>query len=555
MEKNISQTIQDEIEKFKKPVDIGYHFDWHTIVKRVLRYKVDRYLEDSDALFFNIIKPNSPHFQKNIDIDTKDLDPYGIGDVNFLQAWMLRVIYRLWARESGLGITLNELSTGLTDFGFHILKKVPKGKKGFGLKSCDLSRTYFDVTDKDFSTCIEEHHLTESQIKSHQDDWEDIDTILEVAERENDGEGKYIIYEREGECDGKRTHQIVAGLGDKEVVAFEEELKDDEHIYFAFSMNNAEGRLPGIGIYERNFELQRRANELINQNAETTAIASLLLLQSEDGAITGNALQDMDSGQIISGRLSQVVMNNPSIASFLNELTILKNQVRENCMTPEIMTGDSMPSGTAFRSIATISNAAKSAFKNIRDDVGTRLSAILLQDIFPALIEEYKSKDFIEIARDDNDIKLYDSTLARKIKKEYYLEKIKRGEEADTIELQKKVQDAIRDAQIYGRKIEIKKGFFDFKYGIYINVTGETIDKNQQNDAMYNALQLISANPTIIKIPLFRQYVENNGVNWQELEPEEEEQVIQAIQSKAIPQREASPINQTGDKLLSMVNS
>jgi len=553
--KKISEIIQKEIEKFKEPVDIGYIFDWHTTVKRILRYKVDKYLEDSDALFFNIIKPQSPHFQKNIDIDTKDLDPYGLGDVNFLQAWLLRVVYRLWARESKLGITLNELSGGETDFGFHVFKKVPEGKKRFKLKSCDLTRIFFDVTDKDFSTCIEEHHLTKEQIESHNEDWEDVDGILKGAEREDGEEGKYILYEREGMYDGVRMHQIIAGQGDKEIIAFEEELEKDERIYFAFSLNNAEGRLPGIGIYERNFELQRRANELVNQNAETTAIASLLILQSEDGNITGNALQDMDSGQIISGRMSQVAMNNPAIASFIQELNILKNQVRENCMTPEIMTGDNMPSGTAFRSIATISNAAKSAFKNTRDDIGTNMADILLRFIFPPLIDEYKDKDFIEIAQDDNDIKLYDSTLTRKVKKEYYAEKMKSGERADPIELQQRVQNALRDAQIYGRKIEIKKGFFDFKYGIYVNVTGEAIDKNQQNDAMYNALQLISANPAIIKIPLFRQYVENNGVNWQDLEPEEEEQLMQAMQSKNIPQEQASPMNQTGDKLLSMVNS
>jgi hypothetical protein len=100
-----------------------------------------------------------------------------------------------------------------------------------------------------------------------------------------------------------------------------------------------------------------------------------------------------------------------------------------------------------------------------------------------------------------------------------------------------------------GRKIEIPKGFFNFKYGIRFNITGESFDKQQQNDAYFNALQMVQGNPAITNIPLFKQYCENNGISWWKLTPKQQAELVQGQQAGQMPRQPRQ------DALMSQVNS
>ena len=59
--------------------------------------------------------------------------------------------------------------------------------------------------------------------------------------------------------------------------------------------------------------------------------------------------------------------------------------------------------------------------------------------------------------------------------------------------------------------------------------TSETVDKTAKNDAYFNALQMIGANPMLINIPLFKQYLEDNGISWWKPTPKQ----VMAIQQGA----------------------
>lgn len=556
--KKLSEIIKDELSVFSKPVEIsdGVFCDWHNIVKRIKFYKQDKFLQrDDDAVFWNVVSPEIPHFDKNINLDIKDFKPVGYGDAKYYQSWVLSRKLNDWAKDSYLSSVLNETSTGLSEFGFHIIKKTYDDEGETILESTDLSNIYFDITAKKLcdSPVIEIHNLTKFDLLSKKDIWDNVDKALEVAKKEAAKENgtptttKYKVYERVGlfektEGKPKKLHTISVGEGDGEVIMFEEEVKEKDDIYFEFTLGNADNRLPGIGCYERSFKVQERANTLVNENAETTAIASLLLLRTVDSSTTGNVLNGAVSGQIInSPDLQQIVLQNPGLTNFFNEMTLIVNQVRSLCMTPEVVTGDNLPSSTPFRSLATMSNAAKSAFKKIRDNYGNKMAYVLIEHILPDMSRKWNKGDIIDLAEDDDFIPLYDNAVMKKLDT-FYREN---GIEKDITDLKQEVETK---AKLEGRKLEIEKNFFNFEFGIEIDPVGEIHDRQQQNDTFFNVLSMIQANPAITQNKIFRQYCENNGISPIKLSVPEMATIQQGQQG-------AMPPMQGGDKLMNMVDS
>jgi len=205
-----------------------------------------------------------------------------------------------------------------------------------------------------------------------------------------------------------------------------------------------------------------------------------------------------------------------------------------------------MPSGTPFRSLATLANAAKSAFKSIRDRIGSGIENILLNNILPDVVKGWNREELMEIAEDESDVSIYDDSIKRKMAIDAMLS----GQLVDQNALNQISEQVDSSMTRIGRKILIPKGYFNFDYGIKFNITGENFDKQQQNDAMFNALNMVQQNPAITNIPLFKQYCENNGISWWRLSPKEQAQI--ARQAQPAQQGIGQPKT---DNLMAQVNS
>ena len=79
----ISERIIDLEKMCEEDQDINevYSFNFRNTLKRIYAYLNSRYVQCTDptAIFYNIVNDRSHHFAKNIDLDTKDLQPYGVG--------------------------------------------------------------------------------------------------------------------------------------------------------------------------------------------------------------------------------------------------------------------------------------------------------------------------------------------------------------------------------------------------------------------------------------------------------------------------------------------
>jgi len=547
--------VQDAKQRSIRVTD-DYYFNQYQTLERINLYVNNRYQErDNDAIFWNLGNPRITHFAKNIDLDTKDLQPYGIGDTTFVQVFILRQKFYKWLEDNKMAIGLNDLSEGIATYGSAIFKLV-KGE----LKEVKLTNIFFDPTVESVrdTAVVELHYLTPYQLKQKKDIWDGVEQVLDEDAKTDPGnpqkEEVYEIWERWGEVEVeedqfKYMHVIGYGQGDAEVILFEEETKPDKMPYYDFHIGKYRNRWLRVGIVERLFDLQVRVNQLVNQNAAASEIASLLLLRTANGEQIGNVLRQVENGQIIQSEdLQQIGLSNAGLNQFIAELGQIEAKADELCLTPKIVQGDSAPSGTPFRSLAIVSNAAKSTFRYIKERIGETLGYILKEEIFPGLIKQWNTGDIIELAGSEEDVRVYDDSLRKKLKWDIFVDSILSGKEITQDELLE--VDKVFDAEIEktGRKVKYPKDYFNFKYGIRTNITSESVDKQQQNDAYFNALQMVQANPAIVNTPLFRQYVENNGIDWWKLTAPQ----VQEIKDGAIND---TPIGGKEDKLLAQADS
>ena len=501
----------------------NYKFNHRKTLQRINLYSNNRYVNDQKSIFWNISNQRVAHFAKNLDLDTKDLMPYGIGETNYVQAWVLKKKLRRWLDEQLMSIKINDLLETASEYGSVVWKVVNNE-----LELVDLKNLYFNPLCKTIrdTDLVEKHYLSERELNDKKDVWENIDEVLE--DKSSKEEGKWEILEYFGYIDDEYKRVVAFEQNGKLIKLYEEEMEKEDNPYWDFHTSKYRGRWLRIGVVERLFDLQVRANELVNQNAESTKIASLLLFRSASGDAMGNVLENAMNGQIVnSSDLEQIGISNVGLQQFISELQLIDAQADRICFTPEVMTGEALPSGTPFRSLAALTNAARSVFKMIRERIGETISYILKEKVLPDVVKGWNRGEIFDMMEDDGDLEMFDEAVKAKLIRDTILQGT-----VVTPEMIKGLDPMITDALTKnGRKLDIPKGFFNFKYGIKFNITGEAYDKAQQNGARETALQMYMANPAILNSPLMREYLEDNGITWYKLKPEELEQMAEQQQA------------------------
>jgi hypothetical protein len=557
----ISEVIQSEDQKYKNEtvkITDGFYFSQYRTIQRINRYINNQFwsCQDPDAVFWNISNPLIPLFAKSIDLDSKDFRVSGIGNIHEFQAFVINLKFRRWVSvdtsvndgqttDNAFGITLDDTSTGITTYGSSVWKKVEKSE-GVTIEEVNLSNLRMDPTVKDLidSPVIEFHYMSETQIRNK---WsEKADEIIEKGKEARDGEDnqsettveEYEIWERWGsyreneDDDYKYMHYIGSGYGEFEVVLFEEEIsldkdgKPKDFPYYDFHVGKYAGRFLRIGVVERLFELQEQANTLVNQNHESNQIASLLLMRTSDPETQGNILQSAVSGQIINSQdMQQIGIDNRFAANFFSNLNRIEEQARALCFITESVSGETPPSGVPFRSFAVASNASNNTFDYIKTSVGIKMGLVVEKQIMPSLVKKWNKEEFIKIAQNEDDIRLYDEAVVRLAVKNYMLDRASKGLAIFEEDVQQVKEDTLIALE-KGERIEpIGKNFFDFKYGISMNPVGESVDKNAKNAAIDAAMQDMLANPAVVNTPLYREKLEINGISPFRLTQEEQQEL------------------------------
>ena len=561
---NISSIVYKEIDSYKTSTWTvnGVPYSQYNTVDRISKYINSQFIgcDDPNAFFWNISNSRRVLFAKSIDMDTKDFQMFGIGKTNYFQSWVLNALFKNWARNNGFTMTLDETTEATASYGSSVWKKSKENNKTV-LKECSLKNLYFCPVVKNIidTPVVELHYLTEGQIrKKYPEQAKDILMAADKAKGDDQKEvDSYEIWERWGEYEEDDNftyrHFIGAGKGEEEVIILDETISTDsegkptDFPYYDFHLGRFEGRWLRIGVVERLFVLQERANTLVNQNAIITELASLPLFITSDSETSGNVLMSAVPGQVVtSSDLRQMPINNLVFNQFIAELEKIERQADELCFINESISGETPPSGVPFRSVAVSSNAAKSTFKYIKASIGEKMAMVLKKEIIPEFIKTFKKENIIDIKEVDADIRMFDDILLSAERDKRNKEKIKAGV-AYTLEddeaLKKDIAETVKRE---GRKIKLEPDFFNLEWGIEMNATGDVVDKNTMNASIDSAIQDMIAAPAVVNTPIYQQKLENNGIPPFRLSVEEQMAIAGSTSSV--------PPAQTPDKLSQMIN-
>jgi len=490
-------------------------------LRRINHYINNRFLEREGGLFWNISNSRITHFAKLISPDTKDFMPYGIGELNMVQSWILKKKVSKWFDDESFYQILNDLGGGLATYGSAVWKRYKVNGKT-KLREVKLENIYFDQVVEnieDADGIVEIHRLNKKELLDKQGVWDD-EGIKKVFKKSKDGAIEvweyYGYYYDDPEVIPEYVHIIGSGYGEDYIKLWEESTDKESCPYEDFHVGRYRGRWMRVGVVERLFPLQERMNQLVNQNAAATEISSLLLLRSENPDMIGNVLEQAINGQIIpDGTLQQIGLSNVGLSQFIQEVQLIEAQADKLCLTPEIVQGEASPANTTFRGIAVANAGAASAFKNDRQNIFEKIADILMVHIFPSVVKGWNKGELIEMTEDDGDVEQYDKAINSQRKIDSLL-----SGKVITPELEQAIlSDTEQNIKGVGRRISVPENFFNFKWGFKIMPTDESVDKSAKNDTYYNALQLISANPALNNIPAFKQYLEDNGISWWKLTP------------------------------------
>lgn len=562
---NLTDTIEKEIQSFKGTIFISKNnsFDHYDTIEKINNYRNDKFHKNTeiDTIFWNFAKARQPFFTKKLRLKQKNFKMYARGENNFYQGWIANMRWQKWARDSGFTLDLEDLKENVSIYGSVVMKLVSKESAKtiddeeidkYNIEPCYFTNLFYDTSVENIidSVIIERHEMTEMQLRSKSKVWtaDGKDTIDKAIKNADEVQGttsddvitKYIIFERTGEyikkegAKPKYMQFYVCGSGDKEVILFERELKKKDCPYIDFHLSAYQGRHLRVGLYERLFNIIKRGNRLVNENAEASKIASLLLLKSSEEDLIGvNLLQKAQSGQILDTRdLEQIGIDNRYFQYFINEMMMLERQADLLCMTPEVSTGN-LPSDATVRGQILSANEITTAFDSIVDRIGFRMVRVLMDKIMPAITAEWSKEDVIEISDSEYDVRVYDYYVIKFLQNKWLGTQVKNP----SPEEQKLfIQSETAKLNIEGRKLNKMKGFFNFKYGFYMNPSGAIENKERKNEAYQVALGMKQNNPAIVNDPLFRQFLEDNNITPFRITQQEIDEFSQTQQRTAQPQ-------------------
>lgn len=554
----------------------GLTFNQYETVKRTYFYLHNQFEsgpndeQGNPKYFYDLITSRNDQATKNIDLDTKDCYIKAETPGAYLKSWLLRREFMAFAKESGFGLKLNQLSDDLPDFGTVVWKKVKNDEGETDVSFVELINLMNDpvVDCLEDGMVIERHLMTQAEMRGMEKWSQDkvqalidsgktvrksqfMTTNPQVANQTfqavDDQSSYYELYEMWGEIpkwmfenykatgstdgiaaamkaapsgeptapvaavphtnDSVYVMAIVSGVdeGATEQVMFIEEASRDKFPYKAVHFRRRKGRFLGMGNYELCFPLIEKMNEVTNRFFSSLRVALLHLYQTRDKQHVKNVLTDLLDGDVVVNRseLAAIPTEIRGYTQYVDEVNRIERQADKLCNSYEVVTGETMPSGTPFRLGAQQLSSATLLFKYIRQN-----EALFVEDVFnawllPGFAEKMTKAHILDLLEDQDDIEFYYSAVRKMIQyqtlKKYVLE-TSTLPDAGQLEL---VGALVKDQMTKGPKqVSIEENYYaDQKYSVKMIIDGENDAKKEHLETLSNLFQVLAANPAALQEP------------------------------------------------------
>ena len=527
--------IEEEVSNYiegQTPITEGNYFSQYKLVKRIGLYANQIYptgkldSQGNYKYWFDIITPRINAEIKNVDFDTKDIILYSENNKDSSSIFLANAALKEWMRETGQAEKLNEAVEEGAGWGNVLLKKI----KG-GYEKCDLKNTYIiNQTAKtiDETSVIERHEMTQSDLRAKSDVWNNIeDVILKCGNKSLSATLKspssgtqipyYEIFERNGEISEEALFEAQdkvgkegASLGKSDVFVLAKIVcvglgkkndKDDKFILYAdkiskmpykeYHRGKYEGRWWRMGLYEILFDIQTRANEIGNQIARGLEWASKTFFKTKNQLIVQNILSDLINGDIIESEdLSQITVRMEGFDQLIADWNRIIKLADDLANSYEVVTGETLPSGTPFRLGGLLNINANKLFDFLREKLALAIKEVFEDWILPDVISNLKIKDILRLTGNSDYLKrFYEMAVDAWYIKNLIVLGPHTSDEATTLK-QAKLEEIKKYPEALV-KLE-KDTFAEVKPRVNVVITGEQVNLATDMETLSQFIQLES---------------------------------------------------------------
>lgn len=534
--------------------------------------KIDAYLNSKhttgetdsmgrDKPFFNIVTGAVNIWYRATDIDRKNIRIKATKQKDFVGAFLATIHLQEWMKRDSFGVFLNEWGRSLARYGSSVTKWVEKGDK-LHASVVPWNRLISDTVDFENNPKIEKLYYTEAQLKKNKAyDQEMVKNLLAAAEKARETLGRekkdninnYIeVYEVHGELSLEELtgeeKDCDTYIQQMHVVSFvKSEGKDDEYDdfcllkgkesrdpYMITHLIKEDGRSQSIGAVEHLFDAQWMENHTVKSIKDQLDLASKLIFQTSDGNFVGmNALTAIETGDILihaeKQPLTQVQTNSHDITSLQNFGAQWQALAKEITSTPDAISGNTMPSGTAYRQVAILNQESHSLFEIMTENKGLAIEDMMRKYVIPYLKKQMGTSKEIAATLDSHGITQLDAMYVPNEAIRRHNAKVAYEALNDQpivgLDIQQEQQDIQGELQSQGSQRFIKPSsikdktwkelFKDLEWDVEVEVTNEQSDKEAVLTTLTTVLQTIMSNPAILSDPngklLFNKILETTG--------------------------------------------
>lgn len=556
------------------PTKLGKYVDFsmYENVEKITAYLNSKHISgEVDALgrekpFFNIVTAAVNVWYRATDIDRKNILLRSTKRTNVIPTFLANIKLQEWMKKDNFGQFLNEWGRYLAQYGSAVVKFIEKDGE-LHRNVVPWNRLIVDVVDFDNNVVIEKLYLTPAQLRKNKAyDQEQVEQLIansqvarKTLDRQNiDNLNDYIeLYEVHGEMplswiteDEEDANTYVQQM---HVVSFTTTAKRGKNEYQDFSLYKGkeakspymithlikeDGRTQSIGAVEYLFDSQWMTNHTAKAIKDQLDLASKLIFQTADKDFVGaNVLEAIETGDILihnGSPLTQIQNNSHDISSLQSYQNQWISNAQSLTSTPDAITGNTMPSGTAYRQVAVLNQEAHSLFEIMTENKAFYLEEMMRKYVLPYIKKQLKNTDEIASTLDEHYIKQIDAMYlpneAMRRVNERVINSVLEGmvvtpeqqatmlqEETSNLQAQLKEMGSQRFIKPSEVKDETWADLFkNFEFEVEVEVTNEQRDKEAVLTTLTTVLQTLATNPMVLQDPnmkmLFNKIIANTGV-------------------------------------------
>lgn len=402
----IAGSENNEDARYLKKETKGYFFNQYETLNLIDLYynsKFETGAIDSEGqrkLFLNICAFRADVASKMIDLDTKDFVFIPDDESSKWLSYFISKEFKDWARKNYFGELINEFVERFPKYGTVVSKKVGKEIINVPLRNLINQQDAKDLQTA--SHVIELHEKMSLSEMEMYPNWNTEGLDLSFGETKT-------VYERYGtvpkswfeKATGKKVNSksdvvdavvictLVEKKGKKDndytgTVLFCEEVK--KRPYQEAHWKRQDGRWLGIGEVENLFENQISRNMLVNMRRRALLWSSKKIFQSPDETVSKNLIRDVKDGEVLrimpNGNITQVDMATRSVGEFQSAEQVWEENSNQKSFTYDAATGQTPPSGTAFRLQVMVSNAVASHFDLKHEKLGMFFKRMIVENVY-----------------------------------------------------------------------------------------------------------------------------------------------------------------------------